>query len=87
MEDMGLAATVAEPPAAGEGGSQEITIEDIVYLLMQGADPQELVQMGIPPEVIEQVLQMIAENGATARQESTMPAGPQGLAAQSAMMG
>lgn len=70
----GLAQQMAQP--AGNPGAG-ITVEQIIQMLMQGVDPEELVQQGIPPELIMQAIQVIEQQ--MAAQQSP----EQGLAAQS----
>ena len=68
------------------------TVEQVAELLLSGVDPEELVQKGIPPELIMQAIdlieqQMAAEQGGQPMQPqpAQAPAGPQGLA--QSMMG
>jgi hypothetical protein len=90
----GLAQSMSVDPAQAQGqqqGPDMEMIEQIIELLMDGADPEELVKQGIPPELIMQAIdvleqQLAAQQGgqqmqqpAQAPQQQT-PASPQGLA-------
>lgn len=44
---------------AGMPGGQEEMVQQIVQLLMQGVDPEELVQQGVPVEAIKEAIQLI----------------------------
>ena len=58
----GLAQSMAGPaqqpqhPQSNTGASA--TPEDVVALLMQGVPPEELENMGVPPEVIMQAIEI-----------------------------
>ena len=52
-------------------GEQMPTVEQVIDMLMQGASPEELVEMGIPEELIMQAMQML---------QSQPEQAPQGLA-------
>lgn len=55
---------------------QQVTVEQVIELLMQGIPPEDLVQQGVPVEVIEQAIQTIM-----AQQQPVQPESPsQGLA-------
>ena len=62
------------------------TVEQVAELLLSGVDPEELVQKGIPPELIMQAIdlieqQMAAEQGGQPMQpEPAQAPAPQGLA-------
>lgn len=40
---------------------EEMTVDQVVALLQQGVQPEELVQMGVPPAVIEQAVQVLTQ--------------------------
>ena len=62
-----------------QGGGQMPTLGEVIQLLVQGADPQELLSMGIPEELLMQALQVIEQQ--MAQQQQAAPAGAeQGLA-------
>lgn len=52
MNEQGLAAMSAAPVT-------QVTVEQIIQMLMQGVDPEELVSQGIPMEMIQQAMQML----------------------------
>lgn len=70
-------------------GQRMPSIEEVIALLMQGVDPQKLIEMGISQEMIMQAIQVLEQQLAQQEQPSA-PAEPtpqaQGLAAQSAGM-
>lgn len=66
-------------PAAAQTGLP--TVEEVMALLMQGIDPQALVDQGIPPELIMEAVSMLEQQMAA---ESAQTSGG-GLAAQSVM--
>lgn len=64
------------------------SIEEIIALLMQGTPPEELEQMGIPPELIMEAINMIEQQMAAEQQQAPQQAPQQqmggGLAQQMA---
>ena len=57
------------------------TVEQIVEMLMQGADPEKLVKQGVPPELIMEAIAMIEQQMAgQEQQQAPIQAGDQGLA-------
>lgn len=52
-EQLGLAGMAATPP------SDEQTIQQIVEMLLDGADPQELIDQGVPAALVEAAVEMI----------------------------
>lgn len=93
----GLAAQMGVQPTApqqigrqaGEQGQRMPSVEEVIALLMQGVDPQKLIEMGVPQGLIMQAIQVLEQQLAQQEQPRT-PAEPvpqeQGLAAQSAGM-
>ena len=80
-EQMGLAGQ-GMGPQDGSGNRQ--MIEQVKAALMQGMSPEELVQNGVPQEVVQMAIQELqAEQGqqAQAQGPAVTPAG-QGLAGQ-----
>jgi hypothetical protein len=71
----GLAQQMAQP-AAGQQPEGMPTIEQIIQMLMQGVDPEEMIQMGIPPELIMQAIEILEQQMAAQAQPE------QGLAAK-----
>lgn len=75
MDERGLASMYAEEQGIGITPMQQNvapasvpvpTVEELVALLKQGITPQELIQQGVPTEMIEQamaVLQQEVQNG------------------------
>jgi hypothetical protein len=89
MQD-GLAQSMAVDPAQAQGqqqGPDMEMIEQIIQLLMEGADPEDLVKQGIPPELIMQAIDILEQQlaaqgqGQAPQQAPQQQAGPQGLAA------
>jgi hypothetical protein len=83
----GLAQSMAGSPAQPVQPEQvdPAMLQQIVELLMNGADPEDLVKQGIPPEVIMQAIDMLEQQLASQGQGQAQapvaaPAGPQGLA-------
>lgn len=52
-EQLGLAGMAAMPP------TDEQTLQQIVEMLLDGADPQELIDQGIPAELVQAAVEMI----------------------------
>ena len=46
---------------AGAQQQQGITVEDVVKALMQGATPEQLLQAGVPQEMIQQAIQILQQ--------------------------
>ena len=72
----GLAQTMAQEAPQQQGGMP--TVEQIIQLLMGEVSPEELINKGVPVELIEQAITVIEQQGAAQQ------APDQGLAAQSA---
>lgn len=53
MNEQGLAQSVSAP--------SQISVQQIVQMLMQGAEPEKLVQMGIPEEMVTQAIQILMQ--------------------------
>lgn len=75
MEDemMGLAGTAV--PA----GSDQALLDEVIRLLTQGVDPEELVQQGVPVDIIKEAMEIIMSQ-APAEGEMDPPASEAGLA-------
>lgn len=73
----GLAQTMAQPAQPSMQGAMP-TVDQIVALLMQGIDPQKLVEQGIPSEMVMEAIALLEQ------QMAAQQAPEQGLAAQSA---
>ena len=59
MDEMGLAQAMGQGGGMGQGKLQEI-----VAMLMQGTTPEELLQMGVPEQLIMQAMEIVAEETA-----------------------
>ena len=66
-EELGLAQTVGNRPTGQYG------LRDVVAMLMQGADPEDLVEMGIPKELVLQAMQEL-----TTQMQAQQPANQEG---------
>ena len=73
MPEQGLAAQ-----QAGMGGVQQtpssITLEQVMQALVEGVTPEELVQAGVPVELIKRAMQMINSQTQTAPEEAGLAA-------------
>lgn len=65
-EEQGLAAS-----GMGQGGGQ-MTVDQVVQAIMQGANPDELLQMGVPQQVIDEAMKILMAQ--------TQPPAQEGLA-------
>ena len=82
MEEMGLAGASA---MQGQQEGQEEIVEQVIQALMQGMSPEELLQQGVPAEIIQMAIQMIKQQ-MQASQSPTPAAEQGGLAAASMPM-
>ena len=57
MNEMGLAQAMGQGQGGGMGQGK---LQEIVAMLMQGATPEELLQMGVPEQLIMQAMEMVA---------------------------
>ena len=53
MNEQGLAQAMGAP--------SQVSVRQVVQMLMQGAEPEELVQMGIPEEMVTQAIQTLMQ--------------------------
>ena len=60
-------------------GQQMSTVEEVIDMLLQGAKPEELVQMGIPEELIMQAMQMLQKQSAPEQGLASAVAGQPGM--------
>jgi hypothetical protein len=74
----GLAQQMAQPAMPQEQTQEVAIMQKIIQLLMEGMDPEEIVKMGVPPEIVMEAIAMMEQQ--MAAQQSP----DQGLAAQSA---
>lgn len=54
--------------------TQQVSVEQVLEMLMQGADPEQLLKQGIPMEIIEQALQIIMQQQQQGQQAPQQPA-------------
>lgn len=73
---MGLAQSVAQAP------QQSGMLDQVLILLQEGATPEELLQMGVPRELIEQAMEMITQEAQAPVENMAPTQGGNGLAAQ-----
>ena len=64
QELAGPAQPQSMPQGQGQGQGMP-TVEQVIALLMEGAKPEELVQMGIPPELVMQAIEIIEQQMAS----------------------
>jgi hypothetical protein len=81
MEEQGLAQQAAAQGAGGMG-QQMPTVEELAALLLQGITPEELVNAGVPQQLVEQAMAMAQQMAA---QQGPTQAQAEGLAAQGMM--
>jgi hypothetical protein len=85
----GLAEQLSQSSSATQAGSsdQMPTVEELVQLIMQGITPQQLIEAGIPQQLVDQAVamagQMAQQQGPTAggMGQGSIPMDDQGLAA------
>lgn len=67
----GLASQMAQPnPVGGIPG-----VEQVIQMLIDGATPDQLIQMGVPQEVVAQAMQILEQQLAAQAQEPATEAG------------
>lgn len=79
----GLAQQMAGQPAS-TGAQGMPTVEEIIALLMQGVTPEQLLQQGVPEELIVQAIQILQQQMANQEAVQQAPAEQQGLAGEMA---
>lgn len=67
---------------AGQGQQGLALLQQVIKLLMSGVTPEELMQKGVPPEVIQAAIEQIQQEAPRQAQGQT-PQGPVGLAQMS----
>ena len=73
------APTGGMPPQGGADPTSTVSpeiIADVVKLLLQGTSPQELMNSGIPPEVIEEAIAVLESQEESAAMTASPPTGP-----------
>ena len=93
-EELGLAAqqysTESGVPQEGTGMP---TVDELMQLLINGITPQQLIEAGVPRQLVEQAIAMLNQQAPAAPMQggsmgpSNVPMDEQGLAAQASMMG
>jgi len=79
-EDMQMGEVQQAAQGNSGAGAQEVTVEEVVQLLMQGVQPQELVDAGVPVDLIEQAIMIIQEQMKAQQPQGMGQGGGQGLA-------
>ena len=79
--DGGLAAQMAQQEM---GNTTSMTLEQVVEALLNGADPEELLQQGVPIELLKQAAELILAQtqGGTPAQAPMTPGGQQAVASE-----
>ena len=77
----GLAAQMAQQEV---GGTTSMTLEQVVEALLNGADPEELLQQGVPIELLKQAAELILSQaqGGTPTQAPVTPGGQEAVASE-----
>ena len=57
----GMGDAAIATPIGSQPGQQELGVQEVMMLLQQGANPQELLEMGVPANVIERAMQLMVE--------------------------
>lgn len=83
--EQGLAAQSAgQGMGMGGQGNPEQMVQQVVQMLMQGANPDELLQQGVPMEVIKAAIEIIMAQEQQEANNAAPPATDGGLAMASA---
>ena len=81
MEEMGLAQQSAGQEQQA-GGAEEAQLQELVMqviqMLQQGVSPEELLQKGVPEEIIQMAMQMLQQQGGQEQGQPQVPNSPQG---------
>ena len=92
-QEMGLAAQQysAESGVPQEGTGMP-TVDELIQLLINGITPQQLIEAGVPQQLVDQAIAMLNQQAPAAPTQGAMgqggmPMGDDGLASQAAMMG
>ena len=83
----GLAAQSAQQGQGlgmGGQGNPDQMIQQVVQMLMQGANPEELLQQGVPMEIIQAAIEIIMAEQSQQEAAQAPAATPTGLAMTSA---
>ena len=49
------------PPSEGMSAPSQITVEQVIQMLMEGAKPEDLARQGVPVELIQAALQQLMQ--------------------------
>ena len=92
MEEQGLGASMAQQTGVRQDGSNpQQELMQVVQMLQQGATPDQLVQAGVPKELIDQAIRMLQQQAQEqspnqAMQQQQMQGQPQGQGLADSMM-
>lgn len=84
MGEDGLAFQSVQGQGQGPGQVSQDMINEIVQMLLSGVSPEELIQQGVPVEVVEEAMMIAlaqAEGVGQPQMPVSAPIGNQGLAA------
>ena len=76
--DQGLAQSMA--PQQGMDGDRQAMVQQVVAMLMEGMDPEELLQQGVPMDVIEEAISILLAQEQGMSNAQAAPATEAGLA-------
>lgn len=80
MMEQGLAGQMAEAPMGPAGGDAQAMLEQVIQLLAQGVNPEELLQQGVPMEIIQQAIDILLAEDAQMQNVQQPPQTEAGLA-------
>lgn len=75
MKQGGDVNSMGQAPAMPSQASPEM-VQEIAQLLLQGITPEELIQQGVPPELVEQAIMMLESQEGMQGGEMGPPAPP-----------
>ena len=81
MNEIGLAASAVQQQAPiAQQQQAPITVEEIAQLLKQGITPEELIQNGVPQELVEQAALLVQQEIQAGKAQQPSAQGKGGLA-------
>ena len=80
MMEQGLAGQMSGVPMGPAGGDAQAMLEQVIQLLAQGVNPEELLQQGIPMEIIQQAIDILLAEDAQMQNTQQPPQTETGLA-------
>lgn len=83
--EAGLAQQSAQPQQQPMGNPEQM-IQEVVQMLMQGADPDELLKRGVPMEILQAAIEIVLAQEQQVQGNQVPPATESGLAMMSAGM-